>query len=197
MATIGLRYAVAAQITAETAGQAITYGTGAVIGRAISANISWERNSARLDADDVKVASDNSLIGGNIDFGMDNVSPEGRKMLFGDYEETSSTGEWEDGTESAPYVGFGFVCGVLDPTTNKTKYQAMWLHKVQFAEASEAYQTKGQNVQYQTPTITGAIMAVYNNEDNMPRVRRRKVFDTAAVAITWLNTKANISSTEG
>lgn len=192
MATIGLRYAAAAQITTETAGQAIGYGAGVVIGRAISASISWERNSARLDADDVKVASDNSLIGGNIDFGLDNVSDEGRKLLFGDYEADDS-GEWEDGTESAPYVGFGTVCGVLDPVTNKTKYQAMWLHKVQFAEASESYQTKGQNVQYQTPTITGAIMAVYNNADHTPRVRTRKTFDTAAEAIAWINSKANLT----
>lgn len=197
MATIGLRYAVAAPIKTETRGQDIEYDKGAVVGRAISANISWERNNTPLNADDMEVANDNSVVGGSIDFNIDTIVAEGRKLLFGDYEDETNEGEWEDETDSAPYVGFGFFCSVLNTKTNKTEFQAMWLHKVQFGQTSETYQTKGQNVQYQTPTVTGNIMGVYNNTDEKPRVRRRKTFASAAEATKWLNEKANITTTGG
>lgn len=196
MATIGLRYAVVAPIITETRGQAITYGKGVVVGRAISANISWERNNNPLNADDMEVANDNSVVGGSIDFGIDAISEESRQLMFGDYEDSANEGEWEDGTDSAPYVGYGFFCTVLNSKTNKSEFKAMWLHKVQFGQTSETYQTKGQNVQYQTPTITGNIMGVYNNADENPRVRRRKTFKTAAEATEWLNKKANVTAGE-
>lgn len=193
MATIGLRYAVYAPITAEKHGSQITYGKGVVAGKAISANLTWTRNDAPLNADDMEVANDNSLISGSIDFGLDAVSSAARKAMFGDYEDTDDSGEWEDNTESAPDGGFGFFCTVL-AEDGKYKYEAMWLHKVQFGQNNESYQTKGQNVQFQTPTITGKIMGVYNNADEKARVRRRKTFETPAAATAWLNELANVTA---
>ena len=52
MAFIGLRHVVAAPITAETEGQPITYGTGAVIGKGIQANLTINRGDNPLYADD-------------------------------------------------------------------------------------------------------------------------------------------------
>ena len=43
MAYIGLRHPVVAPITAETPGTGITYGTGRVLGKAIAANVTYNR----------------------------------------------------------------------------------------------------------------------------------------------------------
>lgn len=192
MATVGLRYAVFAPITKETRGQALVYGTGVVVGRAIRADISWERNDNPLNADDMEIANDNSLVGGTINFNLDDVSEDARKVMFGDYEDGNNK-EWEDNTEAAPYGGFGTLC-VKMAEGNKYSYEAMWLHKTQFGQKSETLQTKGRSIEYQTPTINGRIMGVYNNTDGKPRVRRRKTFNTAGAAIEWLNTLASVTA---
>ena len=194
MATVGLRYAVFAPITKETRSQELVYGTGVVVGRAIRADISWERNDNPLNADDMEIANDNSLVGGTINFNLDAVREEARKVMFGDYQD-GETGEWEDNTEAAPYGGFGTLSVVMGEG-NKYSYEAMWLHKCQFGQNSETLQTKGRTIEYQTPTINGRILGVYNNTESKPRVRRRKTFETAGAAIEWLNRLAQVAAND-
>ena len=43
---IGMQYAVAAPISTEVEGQAITYGSGFRVGNAVSASITWNRSSS-------------------------------------------------------------------------------------------------------------------------------------------------------
>ena len=64
MAKIGLKYPVYAPATEE--GSTITYGTGAVLAKAISANISIENNDVKLYADDAIAESDNSFASGTV-----------------------------------------------------------------------------------------------------------------------------------
>lgn len=75
-----------------------------------------------------------------------------------------------------------------------TSYQAVWYHKAQFGETTENAQTKGQTIEWQTPTLTGRIMGVNDNADGKIRFRRRATFDTAAAAMAWLDAKAGISA---
>jgi phi13 family phage major tail protein len=193
MATVGLRYAVFAPITSELRGQPLVYGTGVVVGRAIRADITWDRNDNPLNADDVEVDNDNSLTGGSITFNLDAILKDARKVMFGDYidSEEGSTEEWEDNTEAAPYGGFGTVSVVRE--NNQYTYEALWLHKTQFGQTSESMETKGRTINWQTPTINGRIMPVYNNAEGKPRARRRATFTTAGEAIAWLNKLANVT----
>lgn len=193
MATVGLRYAVFAPIISEVRGQPLVYGTGVVVGRAIRADITWERNDNPLYADDVEVDNDNSLTGGAITFNLNTVYKDARKVMFGDYIDSKEgePEEWEDNADAAPYGGYGTVSVVRDE--NEYAYEAMWLHKTQFGQTSESMETKGRTINHQTPTINGRIMPVYNNVENKPRVRRRATFETAGEAIEWLNKLANVA----
>ena len=65
MAFVGLKYCVFAPITTETPFTPIVYDTGVVLGRMIGANITFNRNSEPLYADDGLAESDNSITGGN------------------------------------------------------------------------------------------------------------------------------------
>ena len=80
MAKIGLKYPVYAPAT--EAGSTITYGTGAVLAKAISANISIENNDVKLYADDVVAESDNSFASGTITIGIDDLYDAAKVALL-------------------------------------------------------------------------------------------------------------------
>lgn len=195
MAFVGLQHVVAAPITTETEGQALVYGAGMVIGKAIQANLTLNRNDNPLYADDAEAENDNSITGGSIELGVDDLLDAARVMVLGDEAITSGSGaaettEYETTSESAPYVGFGYLR--VRRKNGVTSYQALWYHKVQFGETTENAQTKGQNIEWQTPTITGRLMGVQNDATLKQRFRRRATFDTLAEAVAWLDAKAGI-----
>jgi len=192
MAFVGLRYAVAAQIDTETRGQEITYKPGMVIGKLRSADITYERNSDPLFADDAEAESDNSITGGTITVNLDDLLDDARALIFGDYKDGDSE-EYEDNSDASPYVGFGYVRARR--LHGKSIFVAYWIHKTQFGSTSEAAATKERTQQWQTPTVTGNVMGVDNNTDHKIRFRRHKSFDNAGAAIAWVNSKAGVTDT--
>lgn len=193
MAMVGLRHAVFAPITKETEGQEVTYGTGVIVGRMMQADVTYERNTDPLYADDTEAENDNSITGGTVTIGVDDISDAARMVVFGDEED--GEGEYEDNSEASPYGGFGYVrTRRLNGTTS---YVAYWLHKVQFGSTSESAQTKASTIAWQTPTLNGRIMGVNNNQNGKMRFRRRKEFDKVGDAIEWVNSLAQLPKATG
>lgn len=196
MAFIGMRHVVAAKIATETPGSALTYSAGMVVGKAIQGNLTWDRADNPLYADDAIAENDNGATGGSIELITDDLLDAVRAYLLGDEAITVGTGtsvttEYESTDEPAPYVGFGYMR--VRVKNGETSYQAVWYHKAQFGETNENAQTKGQQIEWQTPTLTGKIMGVNDNAGGQIRFRRRATFDTAAAAIAWLDDKAGIT----
>ena len=193
MAFVGLLYAVAAPIQTEADGQAITYGKGQVIGGMMTAEISYTRNSNPLYADDRVMEEDNSITGGTIKMGVDDVNDDARVMMLGDVKEDDAGEEvYHETGESAPYVGTGYIR--VRRKDNKTNYIAYWVHKAIFGIGTESAKTKGQNIEWQTPTLEGSIMGVKNNAALQTRFRERRTFTKESEARTWLNKKAWIEA---
>ena len=195
MAFIGMKYVVAAAVATETAGSALIYSTGSVIGKAITGNVTWDHPDNPLYADDAIAEDDNGVIGGNIELGLDDLDDASRVLLLGDKAVTVGTGttttEYETTGEAGGYVGFGYIR--VRRKAGETTYQAVWYHKVLFTEENENAQTKGESIEWGTPTINGRILAVQNDSSLTNNFRRRANFDTEAAAKTWLNTKAGIT----
>ena len=193
MAFVGLLYAVAAPIQTDADGQAITYGKGQVIGGMMTAEISYTRNSNPLYADDRVMEEDNSITGGTIKMGVDDVNDDARVMMLGDVKEGDAGEEvYHETGESAPYVGTGYIR--VRRKDNKTNYIAYWVHKAIFGIGTESAKTKGQNIEWQTPTLEGSIMGVKNNAALQTRFRERRTFTKESEARAWLNKKAGIEA---
>lgn len=189
MAKIGLRYPVYSPAT-ET-DSAITYGTGAVLARAISANISIENNEVKLYADDVIAESDNSFASGTVTIGIDDLYDAAKVALL-DYVQgdtvDAATGakELSVGTASPAYVGFGFYGKVI---RHKIPYwRAIWLKKVQFVEPSDELATKGESVEFGTPELEGTIMMAADG-----KWKEEGTFSTEAGAKAWLEGKCGLA----
>lgn len=197
MAFIGMRYPVASPISAETAGAEPTYGTGLVVGHAITGNLTINRNDNPLYGDDVIVENDNGITSMSLELGVDDLEPSVREALLG-LKKKASTGTsvpdvYYDTAASAPYVGFGYIR--VRRKDGETKFQAIWLHKVSFSETAENSQTKGESIEWQTPTLTGRVMGLSLTDSAVGDISFRKYafFDTETAAKTWLNTQAGIT----
>ena len=190
MAKIGLKYPVYSPATEE--GSSISYGTGAVLAKAISANVSIENNDVKLYADDAVAESDNSFASGTITIGIDDLYDTAKVALL-DYIEgdtvDAATGakELSVGTASPAYVGFGFYGKVV---RNKVPYwRAIWLKKVQFTEPSDELATKGESVEFGTPELEGTIMLAADG-----KWKEEGTFSTEAGAKAWLDGKCGLAS---
>lgn len=201
MAKIGLKYPVAAIITAEPAGAEPTYGTGFVIGKAVSANKSITSNDNPLYGDDAIAENDTSFSEGTIelgvtDFGTDTEDTlEIQARLLG--HTIVNEGDVSDpikvikkkASDNAPYVGLGYY--KTKKLNNVQMYEATLLYKVKFQLPSEETTTKGQNIEWQTPSITGRITTLPNIND---AYEATAIFETEAECKAWLNGKLNISA---
>lgn len=191
MAFVGMRHPVVATVATEVAGQALTYNAGMVMGHAIMGNLTITRNQNPLRGDDVEVENDNSITGMSIEMGLDDIMEAVRVYMLGLEVVNGETNQWNETAAPAPYVGFGYIR--VRKKNGITFYQAIWCHKAQFGQTAENSATKGETIEWQTPTLTGRVMGVYNSSGNEPSFRHIALFATEADAIAWLNTKANMS----
>lgn len=193
MAEIGLLHPVFAPISAETANSAITYGTGIVVAKAVSADVTWNRSNNPFYADDAVAENDNSIIGGSIKFGIDHLALSVANTMLGETKATvSSIDEYTETDAIAPAGGFGYI-RVLRKN-GVTSYRAYWVHKTRFGVASETAKTKGQSIAWENPTIEGDVIGVHIDSSGNAQYRTKADFSTYAAAESWLHGKANITA---
>ena len=197
MAFIGLRHPVAAKLLRHEDGQAPVYGAGRVIGRLIQHNASRSHSDTPLYADDIIDEFDNSVTAVNLTVGVNDISDDDRRLLLGDTatsEIDMRTGDvtavYDEGGDGGAPVGFGFIR--VRRKNSVDSYVASWYWSVVFSEDSEESQTKGEAIEWKTPTINGRGRGLYIDESGAPSFRRRKCFDTMAEAVAWLHDMAGM-----
>jgi phi13 family phage major tail protein len=192
MAFIGLRNPVFAPIASEPEEAAIVYGPGVKLCDAIGANVSFKRGDSPLYSSDVIVESDNGITGGTVSFSTSDLPDEQQETMLGLSEEgTAPNAYYEETAASAKPGGFGYVR--VKKKNGVVKYVGYWIHKVLFSLTADEAKTKGESIEWQTPTIDGTIMGVYIDNSGVARFRRHKEFTTWAEAKAWVYGLAGIT----
>lgn len=154
MATVGLKdlfYAVVTEALVENNYKS-TYDTPKRLAKAISAELSVEVAEATLYADDGAAETSREFASGTLTLGIDDLTNEVTAELLG--QKVGDDGViYANSGDAAPYVAVGFRAKKSDG-----KYKYIWLYKVKFGIPNESYQTKGQNIEFRTPEITGTIL---------------------------------------
>jgi phi13 family phage major tail protein len=191
MGKIGLKYPCYA-LGMESNG-AITYANGAVLAKAISANIKIDTNDVKLWADDVIAESDVSFVGGTITFNPDDLS-DAVKVAILNYAEgaevdvTLGSKELSAGSATTPpIIGLGFYGKRIKDGV--TTWRAIWLKKVRFKEPADDFKTKAGSVEFITPSLEGTIMEAADG-----KWKEEGTFALEATAIAWLQGKAGITA---
>ena len=158
MAQIGLKHIYyARQLTdvapnGSEAGTA-TYETPKKIGNAVSADINPTTNTANLYGDDGAVATAISLGEISVTLETTDIPLEDQAILLGHSYDSVSGTMTAKGSDSAPDVAILFESEKHDGGIRCVK-----LVKGKFAPAQETINTKGENLEYQVPQITGTFV---------------------------------------
>ena len=194
MAQIGLRYAVSAPLTEDEQAGTFTYGTGKVVAKAIKVEMNLNIADAPLYADDDIAERVREFVDGDINFTPDDLDDTTKAEWLGSELEdeavdTTTVKVLKSNTEDLPgYHGFGFIVPKVKDKVRK--YRAVLFTKVQFAEPNETAETKGQNINWQTPAIVGKLMRRIDGN-----WKEETTVDSLATAKAWLAKKLNISTT--
>lgn len=150
MATIGLDKLYVAAITEDDEGIE-TYGTPEVLAKAISADIEIETTEAILYGDDAIAEQIKEFSSGTLTLNTCDLLPETAAILLGCEPDSNGVLVSSDKDE-ATAVAIGFRARKRGKT-----YRYIWLYRVVFAVPAENYVTKGESIEFQTPTIEGTI----------------------------------------
>lgn len=198
MAFIGMRHVVCAQVDEHTAGSEPTYTSdGMDVGRAISANLTINRNSNPLYADDVLAEDDNGITSMELELAVDDITDDVKAYMGIVKAVTTGTGTtvttYYDTSDSSNPCGLGYIR--VRRKSDVTTYQAVWIYKAMFTVNSEASQTKAESVEWQTTTINARCAGLAITGTGEMTFRAVQNFTTESAAAAWLDAKAGITRT--
>lgn len=151
MAQIGLKNIYYAIVQSDTA-EATTYGTPVKLSNAISVDRNPSVDQSSLHADDKVVATNSFLKSITVKIETADIPLEAQAHLLGHTFESDTL--IVKSTDRAPYVGLMF-----ESETHEGKIRCVKLLKGQFAPTQATTKTRGENLEYQTPSLEGIFIA--------------------------------------
>lgn len=172
MAQIGLKNLHYAEMTIGTGGTE-TYGTPKKIGAAVSVDINPSTQKANLFGDDMAVATDISVNEVEVTIETTDIPLADQAALLGhSFSDSILTANM---TDVAPYVALLFESEKEDNSIRCIK-----LLKGKFAPTQETINTKGEQLEYQVPSLTGTFVANKNGD-----WKKVKEFPKGASTASW------------
>lgn len=151
MATIGLDKLYYSKITEGETGDE-TYATPVQLAKAIEADIAIELLEAILYADDGADTTIKEFKSGTLTLGIDDIGVQAAQDLTGSTLDSNgvliSTGE----DEQKP-VAIGFRA-----KSASGHYRYFWIYRVFFGIPSTSLKTRGDSIEFSTPSIEGTIL---------------------------------------
>ncbi|WP_343247727.1 major tail protein [Diplocloster hominis] len=179
MSYIGLAKPIIAKLINE---EEARYTDAFICGKAIGVEITRQYAEGSLQADNIMADYDKEFKNAEVTLNTSTLPMQAHKLMFGHLvtEDESSQSVTYRAEDESEFVGTGFY--VTEKIDGKRKYTAMWLYKTKYTEGAESYSTKGDNIEYQTPSVSGQAMALPDG-----RWKEVRTFDTMTEAISWLN----------
>ena len=176
MAKIGLNNFKYSKLT-EADGVA-SYDGAKVLGKAIDCKVAIEKYEAELYADDTLAESDYTFKKGTITLTID----EDDDTIFAELLGHSVDGDEmvRKDTDIAPYVGVGRILTKI--VNGVYKYKVEFLPKVKFSEPEQEESTKGDSIEFKTPSIEGTVLKLEDGTWS-----RAKTFTAKAEAVAYLD----------
>lgn len=183
MAKIGLKnihYAIMTSGSEDTPTSNPTYGTIKTPNcGAIQVDMQVNVNEAKLYADNKLWASSREFTDGTITMDIADLPMDMAADLLGNTYSSTDKTLIKKGSDNPPYVALAGEFNTADGGT-----LCFWLYKVKFSEPNQTGNTKGENTEYQTNSMTGTFTALKGAGDNTDRWQYNKEFaanaDTSA-----------------
>ncbi|MEK4871580.1 major tail protein [Niallia sp. FSL W8-1348] len=151
MATVGLKDVYFAKILTDDE-TGTTYDTPKRVGRAITANVQPQFNTADLRADDGVAETAESRGVTNVGLNTDDLSPDTQGYVLG--KKVNSDGVLIDSEDDRPPYG----ALMFRAEKANGAYRYVVLYKGKFTPPETNYETKQETPAFQTPTINGRFL---------------------------------------
>ena len=180
-------------------GATVSYSAGGVIGQAVTVSVNIETSDSNdLYADNAIRESETTFTGGTLGLTTDDFEQAVSKAMLRLKEEASTGVEGVtdtsvkeliyDDDQATPYLGVGFIIKKIK--SGVTKWRAIVLTKVKFAVPSDAANTQGESIEWQTAEISGTIM----RDDSVTHPwKKEATFTTEAQAEAYIKARLNIT----
>ena len=162
----------------------VTYETPTEVGDAMNANIELKFAEGRLYAEGRLAEYIKLATGGTISIAVKYIKKAAQAMMYGATTDNQKDNVKFSAKDVANYVGVGLYAP--DKVDVVTKYTCMWVPKALFGPPSFAYQTKGESIQFNTPTTTGEFLPDDTTEELL---LESETVETAEEAVAWIKGK--------
>lgn len=179
MAKIGLnnfKYSVLTEAENGTP----SYAGAKSLGKAVDCKVAIENYTAELYADDTLAESDYTFKKGTVTLTIDEDDDTVFAELLGHKVDAESSEMVRKDTDVAPYVGVGRILTKI--VNGVYKYKVEFLPKVKFSEPAQEETTKGDSIEFKTPTIEGTVSKLVDGTWS-----KSKTFTDKAEAVTYLD----------
>ena len=177
MATIGLRDIYYAKLLTDPVGGTATYEAPKRLAGAISANINPNSSSATLFADDGPADTAATLGEISLELNVADIPLETQAELLGHTVEGGVLKK--KGGDVPPWVAVGFRT-----LKSNGSYRYYWLNKGKFATPEEDLKTKGDSIEFTTPTISGSFVK-RDSDDEWQRQADADDSESATAITNW------------
>ena len=150
MATIGLDKLYYSKITEGATGDE-TYATPVSLAKAIDADLAIELLEAVLYADDGADTAIKEFKSGTLTLGIDDIGVQSAQDLTGAVLDTNGV-LISSGEDTPAPVAIGFRAKAANG-----HYRYFWLYRVLFGIPGASLKTKGDSIEFSTPSIEGTI----------------------------------------
>lgn len=163
-----------------------TYSDGFQIGHAVGTSISPQYNEANLYGDNQMQETAKEFKYADVSIETTHMPIQAADVMFGHKVDKEKNKVVYNAGDSANYVGYGFC--INEKVDGVVKCVVAILPKTLFAEAEESYTTKGENLEFKTPSVSGKGMAL---EDGVWKVKQ--TFDHETDAVAFIKEYLNIT----
>lgn len=177
MAYVGLRHIIMAPWTKDN-----TYGEKFGFGKAIGLQINPSYAEGSLFADDKQAEYDKEFSYADVTLNTNTIPVTAHTEMFGHTKESNSEEITYKAGDQSAYVGMAWMS--VEKVDGVRKFIGNFICKVKFSEPSEDYATKGESIEYKTPSISGRAIA---QDDGKWKIVEK--FDTEEAAMEWINEK--------
>lgn len=160
-------------------------GSGSVLGKLVSANLTVNLASGELYADDILAEQASEFASGSLAMETDDMTDAVAGVVYG---ATVSNGVVTyKSTDTAPYGVLAYYKVLM--RSGVKSYQGYCYPKAKAALGNDNAQTKGSSITFQTTQTTFTIMA----DDSTNTWRETKSFSSESDAIAWVKSKVSIT----
>lgn len=182
----------------------VSYSQPTVAGAAVEYGVSWTTSDDNpLYADNAIKENDNGTFqSGELTLGTDDLTENVSQLVLGLKTKEISYGAGKkvnvtvyDDEAKAPYFGFGII--EMHQIDNVDSFRVVFLPKVQFKLPENAATTKGESIEWQTPSITATVFRSDQADDeNKHPWMEDAWFDNEADAIEYLKFRCGETAEE-